>query len=197
MSKTSRTLDRRLERFAGTSLAIGGVLYFLFYGSTVGGFGLGDDYWMLSLSIHALSILAIVVGLIGGHAALSLHGWSSATWWMATGLAFLGLSVANVFFGVAAICLAIVTFAWIRAPWTGTLLAGGGGLWVYLYMVGVRVGDENARPRTETEELVGVIATVAIALGMFGLGLAATRTMSQRQEETAEQPNTYPERNSG
>jgi hypothetical protein len=188
MSKTDRTLDRRLERFAGASLAVGGVLYFLFYGSIVGGFGLGDGYWMLSLSIHALSILAIMIGLVGGHAAFSLDGWSSVTWWLATGLAFLGLSVANVFFGVAGICLAIIALAWIRVPWTGTLLAGGGGLWVYLYMVGVRVGDENARPRTETEELIGFIATIAIGLGLIGLGLAATRTMSQRLGETADQP---------
>lgn len=185
---TNQAPDRRLERFAGAGLAGGGVLYFLFYGSGVGGFGLGDDYWMLSLSIHAMSILAIMVGLVGGHAALSLDGWSSLTWWLATGLAFLGLSVANVFFGVAALCLAIIAFAWLRAPWTGVPLAVGGGLWVYLYMVGVRVGDENARPRTGTEDLIGVIATVSIGLGLIGLGLIATRTMAQRREETADQP---------
>jgi len=187
MKQTNPALDRRLERFAGAGLAGGGVLYFVFYGSGVGGFGLGDDYWMLSLSIHALSILAIMVGLVGGHAAFSLDGWSSVTWWLATGLAFLGLSVANVFFGVAAICLAIIAIAWIRAPWTGIPLAVGGGLWVYLYMVGVRVGDENARLRTGTEDLIGVIATISIGLGMIGLGLAATRKMSQRQEEIADQ----------
>ena len=194
MSRTDQALDRRLERFAGASLAVGGLLYFLFYGSTVGGFGLADDYWMLGLSIHALSILAVMVGLVGGHGAFALDGWSSVTWWFATGLAFLGLSVANVFFGVAVICLAIIAFVWIRAPWTGVPLAVGGGLWVYLYMVGVRVGDENARPRTEAEELIGVVATISIALGMIGLGLAATRKISQRQE-TADQPGAYPEGN--
>jgi hypothetical protein len=184
MTETNRALDRRLARSAGVSLAGGGVLYFLFYGFVVGGFGLGDDYWMLNLSIHALPILAIMFGLVGGHAAFSLDGWSSVTWWLATGLAFLGLSVTNIFFGVAAICRAIIAFAWTRAPWTGMLLAVGGGLWVYLYMIGVRVGDENARPIAGTEELIGVVASISIALGVIGLGLAATRRTSQRPEET-------------
>lgn len=169
------TLDRRFERFAGWGLMAGGALYWLFYGSTVGGFGLGDDYWMLTLAVHALSIVAIMLGLIGARAAFSLDGWGSTVWWVATALAFLGLTVANVFFAWAAFGLAVVAFVSLRHPGTAGLLVVGGGLWLYLYLVGVRVGDQNARPRTETEELIGLIATILLALGLIGLGWAAMR----------------------
>ncbi|HEX5915098.1 MAG TPA: hypothetical protein VFY54_18425, partial [Rubrobacter sp.] len=73
---------------------------------------------------------------------------------------------------LAAFGLAVVAFASLRKRWIAALLALGGGGWLYLYLAGVRVGDENARPITETEELIGFIATAIMALGLVGLGWA-------------------------
>lgn len=176
--------DRRLERFAGWGLIAGGVLYWLFYGATLAGFSLGDDFWMLGLSVHALSILAIMVGLIGGHAAFSLEGWASILWWVSTGLAFLGLSIANVFFALAACGLAVVAVVSLRRRWVAALLALGGGAWLYLYSVGVRVGDENARQATEIEELIGTVAAAIMALGLMGLGWAVSHRTTGRLSQT-------------
>lgn len=176
--------DRRPERVAGLGFIAGGVLYWLFYGATLAGFSLGDDFWMLGLSMHALSILAIMVGLIGGHAAFSLEGWASILWWVSTGLAFLGLSIAIVFFAVAAFGLAVVAVVSLRRRWVAALLGLGGGAWLYLYLVGVRVGDENARPVTETEELIGTVATAILALGLMGLGWAVGHRTTGRLSQT-------------
>lgn len=179
------TLDRRLSRVCGPALIVGSILFFLFYGAAVGGSGLGDEYWMLTLSIHGLSILALIVGLIGGHAALDLDGWQSRVWWMSTAMAFLGLTIANIFFGVAVLGLAIVAIS-IRSLPSGAILSVGGVLWTYLYLVGVRVGDQNARAMTGTEEALGVVAAGLMSLGLIGMGSLATRRVGVSRDQREE-----------
>ena len=176
------TLDRRLAGVCGPSLIVGSTLYFLFYGPTLGGFGLGDQYWMLTLSVHGLSILAIAVGLIGGHAALDLDGWRSRTWWLSTGMAFLGLTLANIFFALAMLGFAVIAIS-IRSLPTGAMLGIGGVFWTYLYLLGVRVGDEDARARTGGEEVLGLVAVSLMSLGLIGLGLLGMRHARTSREQ--------------
>ena len=179
------TLDLRLMGSSGWALIAGGVLYWLFYSSEVGGFELGDDYWMLTLSIHALTIVAIVVGLVGGHSAFAVRGWASRLWWVSTAFAFLGLTVGNPLFSVAVFGLAVLAFARLHAPVVALLLAVGGGLWLYLFILGVRVGDQNAQPPTGSEELMGIAATTLMSLGLIGLGVLAIGSTSGQESKSA------------
>lgn len=174
-------LDGRLSRVCGPALIVGSILFFLFYGPSVGGLELGDQYWMLTLSIHGISIVALILGLIGAHAALDLDGWQSRVWWLSTAMAFLGLTIANIFFGVAVLGLAIVAISF-RSLSNGAMMSVGGVLWIYLYLLGVRVGDQNARAPTGNEEALGVIAVVLMSLGLIGLGLLATRRVRRSRE---------------
>ena len=178
-------LDRRLSRACGPALIIGSVLYFFFYGLPIAGGGLGDQFWMLTLSLHGFSIIAITIGLIGCHAALHLDGWQTKVWWLSTAMAFLGLTVANAFFGVAVLGVAAIAVGLRSAP-IGAMLGIGGFLWIYLYVLGVRVGDQNARVATSSEEVLGLLAVGLMSLGLIGMGSLAARQVRRSGEQPEE-----------
>jgi hypothetical protein len=163
-----------MSSLAGWALIGAGVFYALFQGGAVTDLGPSDGAWFLGLAMHGVLIVLTLVGLIGLGRSWQLEGWTGTVWWVATGLAALGLTVGHVFWSLALFGLAAVIFSKAWGSWIAALLAAGAGLWLYLFLVGVRVGDENSRDATSFEEVIAVVAILMMSIGLIGLGWGAS-----------------------
>jgi hypothetical protein len=161
------------SNLAGWALIGAGVFYAFFQGGAVTDLGPGDGVWFLGLAMHGVLIVLTLVGLIGLGRSWQLEGWTGTVWWASTGLAALGLTVGHVFWSLALFGLAAVVYSKGSARWVAALLAAGAGLWLYLFLVGLRVGDENGRHATSFEEGTAIVAILMMSFGLIALGWTA------------------------
>lgn len=167
-------------RFAW-ALPTAGILYALLQASAVTDIGLGDDLLRLGLAMHAVILVVAMIGLIGVGTSLRLTGWTAATWWASTALALLGLVVAHVFWSGALIGIAAVLVVRFGATLAGAAMASGGVLWLYLYLVGVRIGNDEGRAITSAETAIALcaLALMAVAFAAAPWGRLTSDRLSQ------------------
>lgn len=120
---------------------------------------------LIALSIHGLSIVAIAFGLIQLERSAAIGG--SPVGWAAVGLSILGSFLSFVLLAVGLSLLAISL--WIKPGWRlvpGVLVAGSTAL-LLSYLLGARVGTEDAPdPSLEAAVLFGV-AGIFIPIGLI------------------------------
>lgn len=166
---------------AGWALMTAGVLYATFHGSAILT-NAGDEWWWLGLLVHALLIMSVMVGLIGARHRLRLRRWEGTAWTISTVLAILGVTVGHVFWSAAMIGIAAVALVVLNQRIVATVITLGAIGWVYLYITGVRVGDENGRLITATESRTAVLALTFMAAGIIALGAHIAGHLGPRDE---------------
>jgi len=176
--------DVRSRTVAGWALMTAGVLYATFHGSAILA-DAGDDWWWLGLLVHAFLILSLMVGLIGARHRLDLEGWAGTIWTASTVLAFLGVTVGHVFWSAAMIGIAAVALVVLNRRIVAAVMTIGAIGWLYLYITGVRVGDENGRLITATEIRTAVLALTLMAAGMVALGANVAGHVEPRVEPSS------------
>ena len=164
----------RPRSVAGWALVMAGLLYATFHGSAILT-DAGDEWWWLGLLVHGLLILSLMVGLIGARHRLDLEGRARTTWTASTVLAFLGVTLGHVFWSVAMIGIAAVALMALHQRIVATVMTLGAIGWLYLYLIGVRVGDENGRLINPVETRAAVLALTLMAAGIIVLGCRSFR----------------------
>jgi hypothetical protein len=157
------------------ALAAAGILYAIFQGSAVTDLGFGDDLWQIGLGLHAVILLLAMAGMIGIGFAWQMSAWTGVTWWVATVLAFLGLVVAHLFWALALLGIAGVLWIRFRAALAAVFTAAGGVGWLMVYLLGGRVGNEDARVLTSTETIIALFALACIGAGLVAAAAAISR----------------------
>lgn len=160
----------RPRTVAGWALMTAGLLYATFHGSAILT-DAGDEWWWLGLLVHGLLILSLMVGLIGARHRLDLEGRAGTIWTASTVLAFLGVTLSHVFWSAAMIGIAAVALMVLHQRIVGTVMTLGAIGWLYLYLIGVRVGDENGRLINPAEARAAVLALTLMAAGIIALGV--------------------------
>ncbi len=179
------------SRTGGRLLAAGGIVYFLLQWSatTIAPSWYEDSplsgFWPAALGLHALAIILIIAGmyLIG----LDLHrrGEASPLWWVALGLTFLGLTVGHPLLVAGLILLGTIEFRAHGRRLVPALLAGGGLLWLYVFLAGAHLGDENSRPPAGLERWAALVGLISMCAGLVGLGWAYAHTPEEDSVEVS------------
>jgi hypothetical protein len=77
---------------------------------------------------------------------------------------------------VLATVMVVVHRRWVPA----LLLTSGGSLWLYLFLSGLRIGDEDSRPIQGSEPATGLIAVALMGVGLIMIGRFARVTQRRR-----------------
>jgi hypothetical protein len=178
MAPESRQQESRQpwDWVAGWALVVSGALYAVFFGLDLVSDGFGDGFWIVGLSAHAVLIVLTILGLVKARSLLRLEGWASSVWNASTVFAFLGLTVGHPMWSLALLGVAIVAFTEPGGVVVPALLTTGALGWLYLFLSGVRVGDDNGPTPTDGQIAIGVVAVTLMALGLIGLGLSLRRS---------------------
>lgn len=163
------------SRIGGYSLIVGGVAYALFHAAALLELGLGRNLWVLGLALHGVTVLTIGVGLFLAGRELRLMGWESTVWNVATVVALLGVTVSHFLWSLALLGLAVVVMGRLSSPVAAGLLSAGATAWLYLYVVGVRIGDDNGPAITDGQVIIGLLALALMAAGLVVVGLRLFR----------------------
>ena len=170
-----------MRRLYPGSIAAAGVMNSLFQASAVTNFSPGDDAWRLGLVVHGLILLLAMVGMVGIGLSWRLEGRVAVTWWVATALTFLGLVVAHVFWALALFAIAIVVAVRFGARWAAGFTAVGGVTWLLIYLLGARVGNEDARVLTSAETAIALVSLACMGIGLAGAAWAIAREHRRRE----------------
>lgn len=173
----SLTMDSedRSSPVAGWALMTAGLLYATFHGSAILAEA-GDEWWWLGLLLHGLLIVSLMVGLIGARHLLDLEGRAATIWTASTVLAFLGVTVGHVFWSAAMIGIAAVALMVLHLRIGAIVMTLGAIGWLYLYLMGVRVGDEDGRLINPAEGRAAVLALTLMSAGIIALGMAVVQS---------------------
>ena len=184
-------MKTRGSRTGGWLLAAGGVVFFLFQWSTTTlvpswyEHNPLADFWPASLGMHALSIFLIVVGmyLIG----VDLHRQGRATWlwWVALGLVFLGLTIGHPLLVAGLILMSAIEFRANGRRLVPGLLTGGALLWLYVFLAGAHLGDDNSRPPVGLERWAALIGLMSMSVGLVALGWAYAHSVDHETVEVS------------
>ena len=167
--------EERPRTVAGWALMMAGLLYATFHGSAILT-DAGDEWWWLGLLVHGLLILSLMVGLIGARRRLDLEGRAETIWTASTVLAFLGVTVGHLFWSAAMIGIAAVALMVLHQRIVAIVMTLGAIGWLYLYLMGVRVGDENGRLINPAEARAAVLALTLMAAGIIALGVQVVQS---------------------
>jgi len=160
---------------AGRLLIVAGVLYMPFYGARFTGVDLPEVPWLFQLGLHGLLILMGVAGLALVGRQFSDSGWPWALWYVGVALAFAGLSIGHPFWSAAMLVLSVVMVVVHRQWATALLMTAGGSLWLYLFLAGLRIGDENSREIQGAEPAIALVAVLLMGAGLIEIGRFMSR----------------------
>lgn len=161
----------RRRRLSGLFLILGGILYIVFFAGRFVGLEIGDDLWYLNLTLHG-----ILLGLLVGGLAIAAFTNEKGRTGLLVGatLGFLGLSIGHPLWSAAMVVVAVTIYQLgLRLP--ATLLGLGGLGWLWIFLAGVRIGDENGRELTGSEPVVALLSVVAMGVGLILFGIEQTR----------------------
>ena len=156
---------------------MGGILYIVFFAGRFVGLEIGDDLWYLNLTLHG-----ILLGLLVGGLAIAAFTNEKGRTGLLVGatLGFLGLSIGHPLWSAAMVVVAVTIYQLgLRLP--ATLLGLGGLGWLWIFLAGVRIGDENGRELTGSEPAVALLSVVAMGVGLILFGIEQTR-VSRRSD---------------
>jgi hypothetical protein len=160
---------------AGRLLIVAGVLYIVFYGLRFIPVDFPEVPWFFQLGLHGLLILMVVAGLTLVGRQFIDSGWPWSLWYVGVALAFAGLSIGHPFWSAAMLVLSVVMVVAHRQWATALLMTVGGSLWLYLFLAGLRIGDENSRPIQGAEPAIALVAVLLMAAGLIEIGRFVTR----------------------
>jgi hypothetical protein len=160
---------------AGTLLIAAGVVYIPFYGLRFIPVDFPQVPWFFQLGLHGLLIFMVVAGLALVGRQFSDSGWPGALWYVGVALAFAGLNIGHPFWSAAMLVLSVVMVV-VHKQWaTALLMTVGGSLWLYLFLVGLRIGDENSRPIQGAEPAIALVAVLLMGAGLIEIGRFISR----------------------
>ncbi|HEY6634365.1 MAG TPA: hypothetical protein VI141_02010 [Acidimicrobiia bacterium] len=161
----------RRRQLSGLFLISGGALYMVFFAGRFVGLEIGDDLWYLNLTLHA-----IIIGLLVGGLAMAAISNEKGRTGLLVGatLGFLGLTIGHPLWSAAMVLVAVTIYQLgLRLP---AMLLGLGGLgWLWIFLAGVRIGDENGRELTGSEPAVALLSVMAMGVGLVLFGVEQTR----------------------
>ncbi len=146
-----------------------GVLYATFYLPDIIGVE-SEVLWVIGILIHLALLMVTVVSLVLAFRLLEPDGWLVPVWIATICSAFLGLTLGLPFWSAAMIGLAVIGVTEIKAPTVSLLVSLGSVLWLFLFVNGVRIGDEHGRLMDSTESAIALVSLGLMSAGLIGMG---------------------------
>ena len=156
-----------LNRFGPWILVIGAVAFGLFWEAAL--LSDADIPVVISLGVHGISIVAIAIGLI------HLQRWGStdgsAIGWVGVALTIAGTAASFVLLAVGLILIAISL--WLAREWrdVSIILIVGSIALLMSYLLGARVGTEDAADPSLAAAILFGGAALLISLGLLLIGV--------------------------
>lgn len=156
-------------RVPGWGFVAIGVLYATFYAPDL--VGIDETVpWVIAILIHLGLLVVTIMSLVLAFRLLEPDGWLVPVWIATIFMASLGLTVGIPFWGAALIGLAIIALQGLKARWVSLLIFLGAALWLFLFVKGVRIGDEIGRPLDSTESAIALLSLGLMSAGLIGMG---------------------------
>ena len=166
-----------LDRIGRWALVVGALAFGIFWESTL--FDIGIP-WVIALSIHGLSFVAIPFGLIQLERSAATGGTPMG--WSGVALVIVGGFASFVLLAVGLSLLAVSL--WIKPGWRAvpSVLIAGSITLLLSYLLGARVGTEDAPdPSSEAAVLFGA-AGFLIPIGLVLIGAKQAAIARSREE---------------
>ncbi len=176
--------EARSSSAGGWLLASGGLAYFLFqWSATTLAPGWFEDnplsgFWPASLGLHALALSLIIGGMWLIGLGLGRRHESTGLWWAAMISTFLGLTMSHPLFSAGMVLVAVFEYRVHRRRLVPLLLVVGGLLWLYVFLAGAHLGDENSRAPVGLERWAALFGLAAMCCGLVMVGITYVRSSS-------------------